>query len=84
LVQDAGSAIAQLAIAIQAHGPQATVALEKQAVTVSRGNLGHGLRAGGERLQHQHTQQTDLDPVSLRFHNSFLGDEDITTVARGV
>src|SRR5208282_247608 len=41
------STVAQLAIIVVAHGPQTAVALEKQAVEASSGNLGHGLREGG-------------------------------------
>ena len=66
----AGLAIAHRAIILVAHGPQTAVALEQQAVQISCGNLGHGLRAAGGRLQQHRTQQASLKQVPLAFHGS--------------
>ena len=57
---------AQVAKDVVTHAPETAIALKKKAVVVlaSRGNLDHGLRSTGERLQHQHTQQPDLSQVS--------------------
>ena len=49
------SAVTQLAIAVVAHDPEAAIALDKQTMVLPGGNLGHGLRAAGDRLQ-QHRQ----------------------------
>jgi hypothetical protein len=63
-----GGAVAQLAIAVVAHGPQAAAALEKEAVVAASGDLGHGLRSGDGRLQHRRAQQAGKLERIEKFH----------------
>ena len=47
---------AQLSIEVKTQPPQTALALKKQTMPSSSGNLGHRLRSAGENLQ-QHSQQ---------------------------
>jgi len=63
-----GSAVAQLALGIVAHPPEAAIALYEHAEILPGSNFGHGLCPAGECGQQQESQQEDVRPRFSGFH----------------